>query len=132
VRPEGLSVKNSSDTVGNRIRDFLAKHSVPQLTAVRRTDTWTYFHADDFMRQGEWKTKGRRKLLAKTCYNELLNEICPASLTLIPGYRGINITCKYVIFSPFRKKISTSHYWFLDVCLTVRLSTLRLRNLRSL
>jgi len=86
---------------------------------------------DDFLRQGGWRTKVRRPFLVKTSHNELLKEICPASLTLILGYRGLKIACKYATFSLFCFKISTSQYWFLDVCLTVRLSTHRLRKLKT-
>jgi hypothetical protein len=88
--------------------------------------------AENFLIQTEWKMKVRRQFLAKTCHNELLKEICPASLNLILGCRGLNITCKYAIFNPFRIKISTCQYWFLNVCLRVHLSTRRLRKICSL
>jgi hypothetical protein len=37
MRPEGLSLKNSSDSIGNRSRDLPVCSSVPQPTAPPRT-----------------------------------------------------------------------------------------------
>jgi hypothetical protein len=37
VRPEGLCVKNSNDTIGNRTRELPTYDAMPQLTAPPRT-----------------------------------------------------------------------------------------------
>ena len=41
MQPEGLSMKNSSDTIGNRTRDLPACSALPQPTAPRRTTAWS-------------------------------------------------------------------------------------------
>jgi len=109
VRPEGLSMKNSSDTIGNRTRDFSACSAVPKYDKSQLFFFFCYFFSE--VKYYEFGIQKKNVLNSRCLLEEFHPNVNTSTLLFVMPLRMKLINEKDVTSLEFRRsRFSWSYF----------------------